>query len=72
MAQRKGGLTMHHIYRARKHVRLIYATGWRFIHNGGSNWYVGYTNELEDAEVEQFDYEYLGYCERSELERVIV
>ena len=30
-----------------------------------------YTNELEDADIEQFDYEYLGYCERSELERVI-
>ena len=56
---------MYHIYRARKHVRLIYATGWRFIHN------VGYTNELEDADLEKFDYEYMGYCDRSELERVI-
>ena len=62
---------MYHIYRARKHVRLIYATGWRFIHNVGNNWYVGYTNELEDAEVERFDYEYRGYCDRNELERVI-
>ena len=32
---------MYHIYRARKHVRLIYATGWRFIHNVKDNWYVG-------------------------------
>ena len=29
------------------------------------------TNELEDAEVERFDYEYLGYCDRNELERVV-
>ena len=29
------------------------------------------TNELEDAEAERFDYEYLGYCDRNELERVI-
>ena len=62
---------MYHIYRARKHVRLIYATGWRFIHNVGNNWYVGYTNELEDADLEKFDYEYLGYHDRNELERVI-
>ena len=51
---------MYHIYRARKHVRLIYATGWRFIHNVGNNWYVGYANELEDSDLEKFDYEYLG------------
>ena len=30
-----------------------------------------YTNELEDADLEKFDYEYLGYCDRNDLERVI-
>ena len=62
---------MYRIYRARKRVRLIYATWWRFIHNVGNNWYVGYTNELEDADLDKFDYEYLGYHDQNELERVI-
>ena len=52
-------------------MRLIYPTGWRFIHNVKDNWYVGYTNELEDADLEKFDYEYLGYHEREALERVV-
>ena len=53
---------MYHIYRARKHVRLIYATGWRFIHNVGNNWYVGYTNELEG-------YSFLTKSAKLKLER---
>ena len=37
--------------------------------------YTGYAwremKQEEDADLEKFDYEYLGYCDRNELERVI-
>lgn len=62
---------MYHIYRARKKKLLIYAEAWDFKHNAKNEWYIGYADELPYKQIDNMDFEYMGYMTHEELERVI-